>query len=67
MTTQTDEEREEEMREVAWEIVGNLSISALLSDCAESLVEAYKVHPELYLQDKLSLEEEDTNDSLNTG
>ena len=58
MTTQTDEEREQEMREVAWEIVGNLSIMDLISDCAESLVEAYKVNEELYLQDKLSLEEE---------
>jgi len=52
MTNQTSEEREEEMRGVAWEIIGGLSVAALLADCAEALVEAYQNDNELYQQDK---------------
>jgi len=60
MINQIDEEREEEMRGVAWEIIGGLSVSALLSDCAEALVEAYQADNELYQQDKQSV----TNESV---
>jgi len=58
MTTQLDEEREEEMRSVAWEVIGGLSVAALLSDCAEALIEAYQVDDELYQQDKESVANE---------
>ena len=58
MTTQLDEEREEEMRSVAWEVIGGLSIAALLADCAEALVEAYQVDDNLYQQDKESVANE---------
>ena len=60
MINQIDEEREEEMRGVAWEIIGGLSVSALLSDCSEALVEAYQADNELYQQDKQSV----TNESV---
>ena len=58
MTTQLDEEREEEMRSVAWEVIGGLSVGALLADCTEALVEAYKASDELYQQDKESVANE---------
>ena len=40
--------------------IGGLSVSALLSDCAEALVEAYQADNELYQQDKQSV----TNESV---
>ena len=58
MTTQLNEEREEEMRSVAWEVIGGLSVAALLADCAEALVEAYQANEELYQQDKESVANE---------
>ena len=33
----------EDIRAVAWEVVGRLSVSTLLQDCVEALVEAYNI------------------------
>jgi len=56
MTSQIDEEQEDEMRSIAWEVIGGLSIAALLTDCVEALMEAYKADSDLYIQDKESID-----------
>ena len=46
---------EEEMRSIAWEVVGNLSIASLLADCVDALVEVYKMDDGVYQQDRETL------------
>ena len=62
MTSQIDEEQEDEMRTVAWEVIGGLSIAALLADCVEALVEAYQSDSDLYRQDKESVDNTATDE-----
>lgn len=52
----------EDIRAVAWEVVGRLSVSTLLQDCVEALVEAYNIDEELYERDKTMVEDEDSRD-----
>ena len=49
---------EEELRVVAWEVISRLTVSRLLEDCVEALVEAYQMDEELYITDKAMIEEE---------
>ena len=53
---------EEELREVAWEVISRLSVARLLEDCVEALVEAYQIDGELYLTDKEMIDDEDARD-----
>ena len=57
MTTVT----EEEYRELAWVIIGCLSVSELLGDCVDALIETYKTDEELFLADKKLLGDEDVD------
>ena len=57
MTTVT----EEEFRELAWVIIGRLSVSELLGDCVDALIETYKTDEELFLADKKLLGDEDVD------
>ena len=57
MTTVT----EEEYRELAWVIIGRLSVSELLGDCVDALIETYKTDEELFLADKKLLGDEDVD------
>ena len=50
---------EDDMRNVAWDIVGHLTVSELLADCVEALVEAYKQDDELYHLDKEATQSDD--------
>ena len=52
----------EDIRAVAWEVVGRLSVSTLLQACVEALVEAYNIDEELYERDKAMVEDEDSRD-----
>ena len=53
---------EEELREVAWEVISRLSVARLLEDCVEALVAAYQIDGELYLTDKEMIDDEDARD-----
>jgi len=53
---------EEELRGVAWEVISRLTVSRLLEDCVEALVEAYQIDEDLYISDRQMLEEEDARD-----
>ena len=57
MTTVT----EEEYRELAWVIIGRLSVSELLGDCVDALIETYKTDEELFLAEKKLLGDEDVD------
>ena len=57
MTTVT----EEEYRELAWVIIGRLSVSELLGDCVDALIETYKTDEELFLAYKKLLGDEDVD------
>ena len=48
MVTVTDEE----YRELAWIVIGRLSVSELLGDCVEALIESYKLDEDLFQTDK---------------
>jgi len=54
---------EEDLREVAWEVISRLTVGRLLEDCVEALVEAYQMDEELYITDKEMLDEEDGLDT----
>ena len=53
---------EDDLREVAWEIISRLTVGRLLEDCVEALVEAYQMDEDLYRTDKEMLDEEDSDD-----
>jgi len=53
---------EDDLREVAWEIISRLTVGRLLEDCVEALVEAYQMDEDLYRTDKEMLDEEDSED-----
>ena len=57
MTTVT----EEEYRELAWVIIGRLSVSELLGDCVEALIESYKLDEDLFQTDKKLIGDEDVD------
>ena len=54
--------KEDDLREVAWEIISRLTVGRLLEDCVEALVEAYQMDEDLYRTDKEMLDEEDSED-----
>lgn len=43
---------EEQMREVAWNVIAGIPIAVLLADCIDALTEAYQIDEELYARDK---------------
>ena len=53
---------EDDLRELAWEIISRLTVGRLLEDCVEALVEAYQMDEELYITDKEMLDEENGGD-----
>ena len=53
---------EDDLREVAWEIISRLTVGRLLEDCVEALVEAYQMDEDLYRTDKEMLDQEDSED-----
>ena len=55
MVTVTDEE----YRELAWIVIGRLSVSELLGDCVEALIESYKLDEDLFQTDKKLIGDED--------
>ena len=57
MTTVTDEE----YREVAWIVIGRLTVSELLGDCVEALIESYKLDEDLFQTDKKLIGDEDVD------
>lgn len=57
MTTVTDEE----YREVAWIVIGRLTVSELLGDCVEALIETYKTDEDLFQTDKKFIGDEDVD------
>ena len=57
MVTVTDEE----YRELAWIVIGRLSVSELLGDCVESLIESYKLDEDLFQTDKKLIGDEDVD------
>ena len=57
MTTVT----EEEYRELAWVIIGRLSVSELLGDCVDALIETYKTDEDLFQTDKKLIGDEDVD------
>lgn len=57
MVTVTDEE----YRELAWIVIGRLSVSELLGDCVEALIESYKLDEDLFQTDKKLIGDEDVD------
>ena len=56
------EDKELEMKQLAWTLVGNMSISAVIQDCVDALVEAYKMDEELFEADKELLQQDDATE-----
>ena len=57
MVTVTDEE----YRELAWIVIGRLSVSELLGDCVEALIEYYKLDEDIFQTDKKLIGDEDVD------
>ena len=57
MVTVTDEE----YRELAWIVIGRFSVSELLGDCVEALIESYKLDEDLFQTDKKLIGDEDVD------
>ena len=53
--------KDEEYRELAWIVIGRLSVSELLGDCVEALIESYKLDEDLFQTDKKLIGDEDVD------